>query len=310
MTVSRNELAILRTVLYSALFDYPLSLRQVRCSLLQSVQDEAAILHCYQSSPWLQELIDCRDGFFFPRGADHLLAKRRARERKSRAHLDAHRWLLNIICAVPYTRLVALSGSAAHLNLGRDADLDLFIITRGKQVWSVTVTILLLAKLFRRRKLACVNFVLSDERLELDQQDLFTANQIIHLRPLTGAAVHARFLAANPFVAEFYPNFSPTDTEMTEHRESRVIEKIRRGLELLLWPGPSQLYEALCRAAYSRYLRQRASSWQSPGEVRLQRDCLKLHTQSHRRSVLGRFERTVEVALVRSDKLSQPVGWV
>ena len=42
---------------------------------------------------------------------------------------------------------------------------------------------------------------------KLDQQDLFSASQIIHLKPLVGEDTFRRFVAANPFVSRFYPNF-------------------------------------------------------------------------------------------------------
>jgi hypothetical protein len=72
----------------------------------------------------------------------------------------------------------------------------------------------------------------------------------------------------------------------------------------LAWP--SYPVEALCRSAYGWYLRRRSAGWRSPGQVRLERDALKLHTQSHRQSILDRFERAVEEALARADEV-EPV---
>ena len=114
--------------------------------------------------------------------------------------------MLRLLCALPFTRLVALSGSVAHLNLEPDGDLDLFIVTRGRRVWTVTVAVLLLTKLLRRRRVVCANFVLADSHLALEPQDLFTANQVLHLKPLIGEELLDAFLAANPFVTRFYPN--------------------------------------------------------------------------------------------------------
>ena len=42
-------------------------------------------------------------------------------------------------------------------------------------------------------------------------------------------------------------------------------------------------------------------SWQSPDQVQLQTDYLKLHTRSHRRSVLERFDECVEETLGRGE---------
>ena len=110
--------------------------------------------------------------------------------------------------------MVALSGSIAHLNLEGNGDLDLFIVTSGRRVWSTTVLIVILAKLLRRRRSLCANFVIADSKLELRQDDLFTASQIVHLKPLVGRDVFLQFVAANPFVRSFYPNFHPTGSRL------------------------------------------------------------------------------------------------
>ncbi|HEX4347355.1 MAG TPA: hypothetical protein VHZ73_07265 [Vicinamibacterales bacterium] len=291
-----QELAIARSVVYASLFDYPLTLAQLRQTLIESAQTPSQILATYDRSDELQELVDYRDGFFFPRGRYDLVNERRRREARSRQFLARYRPLLAIICGLPYVRMVALSGSIAHLNLEGSGDLDLFIVTRGRHVWSVTVASVLLSKLLRKRRLLCANFVVADDRLVLDQQDLFTASQIIHLKPLVGQDVYRQLLAHNPFVKRFYPNFHESAAGSLGFRRRRAREAVRSMAEwLLAWP--SAAVERVCRSAYRSYLLRRATTWQSPEQVRLEVDCLKLHTQSHRRSVLARFDRAVRDAL-------------
>jgi hypothetical protein len=57
------------------------------------------------------------------------------------------------------------------------------------------------------------------------------------------------------------------------------------------------LYERVCRAAYGWYLRRQSATWQSRDQVRLERECLKLHTSSHRPDVMVRFEEAVAATL-------------
>jgi hypothetical protein len=234
------------------------------------------------------------------------LTERRLREARSRAFLIRHHRLLTLVCALPYVRMVALSGSIAHMNLEGDGDLDLFIVTRGRRVWSVTVAVLILAKLMRQRRSVCANFVVADSQLALEQQDLFTANQVIHLKPLMGQDVFAELLAANPFVARFYPNFQPPAAGLQplasslQPPASRSLVRLKSSIEAV-FRAPSLLVELACRHAYGSYLRGRAGSWRSPEQVRLQADCLKLHTRSHRRSILERFDCAVREAVERAE---------
>jgi hypothetical protein len=291
--LSSDELAIARSVVYASLFDYPLTLAQLRQTLIESIQTPSQVLATYNESALLQGAIEFRDGFFFPRGRADLVEERRRRETRSRAFLRHHRLLLQLACALPGVRMIALSGSIAHLNLEGTGDLDLFIVTRGRRVWSTTVAVLMLAKLLRRRRIVCANFVVADTRLVLEQQDLFAASQVIHLKPLVGRDVFLQLLERNPFVFRFYPNFHAADAASLPFRPARALAWMKQVLETALTPV-APLGELICRSAYRAYLRRRAVTWRSPEQVRLQADCLKLHTQSHRQSVLDRFDRSVQ----------------
>ena len=320
--MTSRELAIARSVIYASLFDYPLTLSQLHHTLIESEQTPAEILAVYDGSARLQRIVDRRDGFFFPVGRADLIAERRRREARSLRFLHQHDTTLRLVCALPFTRLVALSGSVAHLNLEPEGDLDLFIITRGRRVWTVTVAVLLLTKLLRRRRVVCANFVLADSHLALEPHDLFTANQVLHLKPLIGEDLLDAFLAANPFVTRFYPNVTSDGTRGAKASAERLrgfsslnTEASLKGRRAKQWtPGfmrlkmlielalrlPAPAIEACCRRLYAWHLRRRSGSWRSPDQVCLGADYLKLHTQSHRLSVLDRFDAAVELALQRA----------
>jgi hypothetical protein len=304
--MTTRELAIARTVVYAGLFDYPLTLAQLHQTLIESDQSPPEILAVYDGSEALHAIVDYRDGFFFPSGRANLIAERRRREARGRRFLQQHERMLRLLCAVPFTRLVALSGSIAHLNLEADGDLDLFVITRGRRVWTVTVALLVVAKLLRRRRVVCANFVLADSHLRLEQDDLFTANQVLHLKPLIGESLLTTFVSANPFVKRFYPNADVRPPRLALVASERpAMRTVKRVLEGLLWL-PSPLIERACRHLYGWHLHRRARSWRSPDQVRLQSDYLKLHTRSHRHSVLERFDQAMDDACRRAASASAP----
>ena len=306
--MTTREVAIARSVIYASVFDYPLTLEQLHRTLVESDQSTAEILAVYDGSEMLQHMIEYRDGYFFPIGRADLVAERARREVRSHAFLERHALVLRLIATIPYTRLVALSGSIAHLNLEPNGDLDLFVITKGPRVWTVTVAVLLLAKLLHRRRAVCANFVLADSHLALEQPDLFTANQVIHLRPLIGADTLAAFLAANPFVKRIYPNAAATLPPVGDDRiVGPLLTAIKSALELVL-RLPSPLIEAICRRLYAGHLRRRAASWRSPDQVSMRSDYLKLHTQSHRERVMQRFNTAFALAIERAEGETAPIA--
>jgi hypothetical protein len=293
---SPAEFAIFRSVLYASLFEYPLTCAELRRALIESAQAEADILRVFAASETLQAVLEYRDGLFFPRGRASWIAQRRRRERRSLAFLQRHRLVLRAISSLPFVRLVALSGSVAVLNADKHADLDLFVVTSAGRAWLVTLAVVVLAKLTRRRKIVCLNFVMTDDRLGVDEQDLFTANQVIHLRPVAGRAAYEAFLAANPFVRDFYPNFAPDAPVPLSEDPGVFVARCKRLTERLL-AKPADLLEHLSRTIYVWHLRRRSTSWMSPEDVRLLPGYVKLHTNSHRLSVMRRFEEACEAAL-------------
>jgi hypothetical protein len=290
------EEAIARSVLYAALFEYPLTLSQLRQTLIGSRQTASEITAAMRCGGALAQIVDQKDGYFFPADRADLIQVRRRRESRSRAFLATHRPLLQLIAALPYVRMVALSGSVAHLNLESGGDLDLFIVTRGAHVWSTAVAAVILAKLLGRRRTLCANFIVADSALAFDQQDLFSASQVINLKPLTGEATFRQILAANPFIRDFYPNFHAPDCGYLRMRQPVLLRWLKQVAEALL-AVPSRLAERICRVAYRAYLRRRASTWTSPGQVTLGDSILKLHTRSHRTEILTRFDLAIRDVL-------------
>jgi hypothetical protein len=298
--ITTRELAIVRAVIYASVFDYPLTLDQLHQTLIESEQTPAEILAVYDGSDLVQAIVDYRDGFFFPAGRANLVAERVRRETRSREFLGRHGRLIRLLCTLPFTRMVALSGSVAHLNLVEGGDLDLFIVTRGSRVWTVTLAAIVLTRLLGQRRVVCANFVMADSHLRLEQQDLFSANQVIHLKPIIGGDLMTEFAAANPFVRRVYPNAAAPPRQPLVAGPGRVASTIKRALEILL-RLPAPIVEVVCRRSYAWHLRRRATSWRSPEQVQLRSDYLKLHTQSHRRAVMDRFDAAVNEAIAGAE---------
>ena len=281
----------MRSVIYASLFDYPLSLEQLHQSLIGVGADKESIARWWRSSELLRATIEYRDGLFFPAGRADLTATRARREALSRRMLERDQRILSLMSHLPFVRMVALSGSLAHLNAEGSADLDLFVITAPNRVWSVTLAVLVLSRLFGWRRHMCLNYVVSEHTMKIVPEDLFTANQIIHLRPTFGHDVFTRFLYTNHFVRNFYPNFeSKTDLGPQRRRFKRVIERV-------VSCGLAQLAERFAQSLYGWHLRRKAETWQSQDEVRLEAECLKLHTSSHRTATLRKFEQAVTAAI-------------
>lgn len=292
-----QEMAVVRAVVYASLFDYPLAPVQIVENLEGVAADEARVRAWLDRGPLIGAVLETRDGFWFPAGQAHLVDVRRRREVESRGLLTAHRGTMRLVASLPFVRSVCLSGSLAHLNGTAAADLDLFVVTAPGRVWGVTATVLALARALGRRRALCLNYVVSERALGLQPADAFAASQVMSLQPVTGEAIYRNLIDANPFVTRIFPNFHGRAIGVTAARGAlaRAMPVIEAVLNVTLAP----LYERACASLYRRHLRRKSASWDSPDHVRLDDECLKLHTHSHRAEIAARFERALAACLDR-----------
>lgn len=290
--------AILQAVTYAALFDYPLTLQQLHETLPVPATADA-IAARLATSPWLGAAVTSRGGFVYPAGRHDLPGIRRRREAITLPRLRGDAAAIAFVASLPFVRAVAISGSLAHLNADDGAaagDLDLFVVTAPGRVWMVTVVALAVARLRGWRRRLCLNYVVSERTLAVPSTDLFTANQIVHLKPLSGEATYRRFLGANPFVGAHYPNFVPRALEPAPVAGGGAGTALRVCLTLV-----APLLERVARGLYRWHLHRRSSRWITRDGVRLDTDCLKLHTSSHRDTVLQRYAEALVSARADAD---------
>lgn len=299
----REEVAVVRAVTYASLFDYPLTLRQLRDSLELTV-DEVTLERWLREGALLGRAVCVERGYVSPRARPQLVDLRLAREAASLEQLRLDAPVVGAIAALPFVQMVAISGSLAHLNAVDGADLDLFVVTSPSRVWTVAVLALVLARAMGWRTRLCLNYIVSEAAMAVKPADLFSANQIIHLQPVAGESTYRAFLAANPFVVSHYPNFVPRSlfgpAGVAHHQPvAAVVERALRPV--------APLVERAARAVYGWHLRRRSRWWHSPEHVQMEAECLKLHTNSHRDWVSERFESAL--AQVLADARVRPEDW-
>ncbi len=237
-----QEQAFLSAVMYASVFDYPLTLEQLQQTLVGERAGKEDLVAWYAASEKLQAAVETRDGYFFPRGRGDFLERRHEREVVSRQLLEQLATPLSLVLGMPFVRMVALSGSLAHRNADRGADLDLFVVTSANRTWSVITTLIVLTRVMGWRRRLCINYIVSERSLSVEPRDLFSANQIVHLRPLCGTDTYRAFLEANPFIRRYYPNFhwSSAGAATESPRRRRIVERL---LDLTIAP----IYERACR---------------------------------------------------------------
>lgn len=282
-----EDRAILKTVVYASLFQFPLHLAELERRLMDVPLDAVAIGRRLRA-PFLRTRLARTEGLLHPRGAEAWVGLRRGREAHAESLVGRHARALQVLARLPFVRLVALSGACAHGN-ATDDDVDVFLVVKEGRAWTVFGTVMLLSKLAGLRRSLCVNYVIDESALSLREHDVFTASEVVGLVPRAGGSTYRRFVAANEWVFGLFPNFRAHAARPVDVPEAGAPAIVEGVLELAL----GGLQERLARALVGAYLRRRTKA--APG-VTLGPDRLKLHLHDHRQALLASFEGALREA--------------
>jgi hypothetical protein len=277
--------AIFRTVLYASLFQAPLTVTQLHRALMDVGVDRIEIRGRLRRS-FLRERLEFTGEHVYLRGREACLDLHRERRRRTGQLLEAHRPLLRMVARFPFVRLLALSGACAHDN-ATDSDVDVFLVVRRGRAWSVFLALMILSKALGRRRTLCVNYVVDEDGLALPERDLFTAAEIVGLRPLAGGPSYLQFVEANAWVAERFPNFFWLRRDTGPVPSAGSPRWLEAALDLGFAPALETLSRRLLGARFRR-------KWDGSSGVVLSPQRLKLHPVDHAPGLRAAFAEVVE----------------
>ncbi|MDE3112828.1 MAG: hypothetical protein KGK34_07770 [Chloroflexota bacterium] len=200
--------AVVRTVLYADVFDYPLETSEIQRYLIGESASLAQVEDVLARDLPAALEVSGRHVHLRGRGA---IVEIRARRTAASARLWARaRRYARLAARLPLVRGVAISGALAMRNAEADGDVDLFVLAQPGRVWTCRLLLVVLVRLAEARGVClCPNFILSADRLALARRDLFTAHEIVQMVPVELTPALDDFLHANEWTRAFLPNASP-----------------------------------------------------------------------------------------------------
>ncbi|MFZ5478865.1 MAG: hypothetical protein ACOZNI_18980 [Myxococcota bacterium] len=232
---------MLRAVLYYDVFRHPLAV------------EELAWMADGDPAPAVAALggrLERRGRWVFRAGrGDHVegrLARARAAERLWPAARRAGRTL----AAFPWVRGVLVTGGLSKGSVGDDADVDFLLVVEPGRVWTAKSALQAFRRVLpeRLRECFCTNYLVAADRLEIEEQDVYTAMELATAVPLHGADVCARLLDANTWARRFVPGLA-----FARARAERAPTHPRSGLARVVEPMLGGAAEAWSARTWDRY---------------------------------------------------------
>lgn len=280
--------AILQAIVYADLFDYPLKAPEIHRFLPGWSATLAEVEGCLAHDRRLGVRLGAAAPFWFLAGRDHLVAVRRQRESSAAALWASARRYAHLIAALPFVKMVAVTGALAVNNpSSAQDDIDLLIVSQKGRVWLVRGQAVLLVRAVRQLGVTlCPNYVLADHVLDFGPPSLFTAHELAQLVPLYGWDLYRRILAINHWVAHYLPNAGAHGEG--EPEMGALLRSSKRVLEAALsWRPGDGLEEWEQRRKIPRLTQEAAA--RGGADALFTPDICKGHMGDHGAKILQRF---------------------
>lgn len=218
--------SILKVAAYFDMFDYPVTLDEIKFFLEQPYKERELLLE-------LQQLLDYNVLYkmndFYALRHDYALADRRIKgNKKANEKLKLASTLARFLSWFPYVRGVAISGSLSKNFAYEGSDIDFFLVTAPNRLWVARMILVCFQKvaiLMGMKNWFCLNYYIDSTAIEIPEKNVYTAIEIATLIPKQGQAVFGEFFAVNRWIHKYLPNYVHTDKCEAE-RKGPVAKRI------------------------------------------------------------------------------------
>ena len=221
--------AVLETLAYSDVFEYPLHLDELH----RYLPIRAEVAQMPQALNALTELVGKQDDFYFLSGREKIVEIRKRRESHSHKLIGLALRYGRMLGFLPFIRMVALTGSLAVMNSSQKSDFDYMLVTAPNRVWTARAFALLFNRITRLLShTLCPNIIVSENMLAWSTHDLYSARELCQMIPITGMDQYQRLLKANEWAKDFLPNCG--DDFSREQSATEVVTTFQSLLEFPL----------------------------------------------------------------------------
>lgn len=228
--LSEAEQRILKTLLYYEIFNFPLTAEELKDSLHAQVsreKREQALKNLVS-----QGLIGQQAGYYYIGQQARKVPNRQADTDRGNQYWRWARWFSWLIGRFPYVKCVMISGSLSKGIMKEDGDIDYFIVTSPGRLWICRTLLTLFKKVFllNSRKFFCLNHFIDVNHLEIQDQNIFTATEIVTAKPVYNRQLYWDFLKQNQWVCAYYPQYQRQNTDRTSPFRTGILKPVAEKL--------------------------------------------------------------------------------
>lgn len=207
---------IVKVIKYFDFFDYAPSLDEI-FTFLSTKIDKQLLKKALKQKDLRFKIYDLRL-IYCLKGRERLLKLKSQRKKITEAKIIKIRHFLSLLKLFPQIRLVGLSGSAAMGSCREKDDIDLFVITARRRLFTARFISIILAFLLglkrsrgikKAQNKVCLNLFFDERELSVPKfkRSEYVAHEVLQMKPLFARDdIYERFLDENKWVYKIFPN--------------------------------------------------------------------------------------------------------
>jgi hypothetical protein len=241
--LSHIEGAILKTVAYADVFDYPLKANEIHRYLIEYPAERGEVMDALKGRRLVPDYIERQGDYYLLRGRERVLAARSRRAGFAKTLWPIAEHYGQVIARLPFVRMVAVTGSLAMNNVEDRPDIDYLVVAQPGRVWVCRAGIVLLVRWVSFiGVILCPNYILSARSMGLLQQNLYTAHELAQMIPVAGNDVYNQLRESNSWTEHYLPNAWGWPGSASPTRD-QPQSRLSRAAERFLGSGPGDWLE-------------------------------------------------------------------
>ncbi len=220
--------SVISTLKYFHIFQHPLYAHEIQkfLSVRISRQDLSFVLNDMVRCG----TIFCEYGMYSLTNSSQVYLKRLvgsdiAAEKMKEANRSAR-----LIARFPFVKCVCVSGSLSKGYADENSDIDFFIITAHKRLWICRTLLHLFKKvtfIINKQHSFCMNYFIDEQRMCLEEQNIFTATELSTLIPLYNTHIHDRLLDDNiGWIKNHFPNMNVLHDDKQQAKQVKTLKTL------------------------------------------------------------------------------------
>jgi len=228
--------AILATLAYHDIFDYPPTFPQIQKLLVGKTSNTNSLRRGLKVL-LKDKKIGEKDGYYFLKKRRQIVTTRIKRAKSSRKKLNRAYFYSSALKLVPTIKFVAISGALAMENSDNNDDIDLVVVSSKGSLWTTRFLANLVLWPFKRNPngakvsdKACLNLFLDESALKIRDQNIYMAHEICQMLPLWNRqGTYQRFIEANAWIKKYLPNWAVSSQFKvhSSHREKQSTTNLQ-----------------------------------------------------------------------------------